>query len=520
LIGVHLMKGWLLCQQEIQSAMAGRRLILGLRSALFTKILSLPASFHTRRKSGELLTRVVTDVNQIKELVLGVGLSFAGEVLTVLGMLVVLAAHDPFLALASVLVLPVLFLPTLRFSSSIRTTAREQRKRQGELAGSINETLRSVRAVQAFGRSDLHRKAFDARDLENLKAEVRMKRLQSNLLRLVEAGVAVGSALVVWIGARKVLGGQLSAGDLIVFVSYLRSMYRPLEDLAKLSSRFNKAVASAERIGEILAMESEIRDPEEPVPLSRARGAIELDRVSFGYDAERLVLDGVSLSVDPGECVALLGESGVGKSSLASLVLRFYDPQAGIVRLDGVDIRRYRLDDLRRQIAVVFQEPYLYGVSLRENIAYGRPSATEEEILDAARKAQVHEFAERLPKGYDTVLGEHGATLSAGQRQRVAIARAFLRDAPVLILDEPMTGLDEGKERQVDEALEELKKGRTTILITHRLRDVDSVDRIIRLHRGRVAEVSTSKPMKAESARRLDPGSETHEPATRAGRNL
>jgi ATP-binding cassette subfamily B protein len=491
LVVFYGLKGWCFYQQEVLTAKTGRRVVLTIRSTLFRKILELPAAFHARRKTGDLLARVIADVNQIKELVLGVGLDVVADSLAFLVQVAILFLIDPVLAGAAVLVIPFLFLGTMRFSRSVSTAAREQRRKQGELAASLNEMLRSIRVLQAFGRSDLQQGAFDQRDVESLRAEVRMRRLQANLVRVVEMGVAVGSALVVWIGARKVFGRDLTSGDLVLFTTYLRSMYRPIQDLARLSSRFSKAVASAERIGEVLAAPNPIADPPDPVPLVRARGAIEFRDVSFEYEEGRPALEGVSFAVEPGECVALFGPSGAGKSTLTTLLLRFYDPTSGSILLDGHDLRRYRVAELRRQIAVVFQEPFLFGVSVRENIAFGKPDATEEEIHAAAKAAQAHEFIERLPQGYDTVLGEHGASLSGGQRQRVAIARAFVRDAPVLLLDEPMTGLDPRKEGEVRAALRALMKGRTTILVAHNLRAIPKADRIVVLERGRLRAIGT-----------------------------
>ena len=423
----------------------------------------------------------MTDVNQIKDLVFGVGFNAIGDVVTVIGMLAILTWYDPILALVAMVAGPIVLIPSRVFSRRIRGVAREQRKRQGELAGSVNEVLRSLRVVQTFDRADAHQRAFDQKDAGQLDADVRMTRLQTNLFRVVEMGVAVGSALILWLGARRVLAGQLSPGDLIVFTQYVRTMYRPFQDMAKLAGRWNKALASAERIADILVTPDTLPDPVRPTPLGRARGDVEFQNVTFAYEGRTAVLNNLNFTVAAGESVALVGPSGIGKSTMSSLILRLHDPQAGSVRLDGVDVRHYLKADLRRQVAVVFQEPWLFGVSVRDNIAYEREGATETEIEAAARAARAHDFILDLPEGYDSVLGEHGATLSAGQRQRLAIARALLRDAPILILDEPMTGLDEGSRREVADALGTLRRGRTTILITHDLEDLDGIDRILRL---------------------------------------
>jgi len=508
LLALYAFKGWCYYHQEVLTAKTGRRVVLTIRSTLFRKILDLPAAFHAKRKTGDLLARVVADVNQIKELVLGVGLDIVADVLVFLLMAAYLFYKAPLLAGAAILVLPLLALGTMRFSTRVRTAAREQRRKQGELAASLNETLRSIRVVQAFGRGDRQHGTFDQRDVESLRAEVRMRRLQANLVRLSEFAVAIGSALVLWFGTKSVVGGELAVGDLYIFLSYLRSMYRPVQDLARLTARSSKALASAERISEILSTPNSIVDPPDPIPLDRARGVVEFRDVSFEYEEGRPALENVSFEVAPGECVALFGPSGAGKSTLTTLLLRFYDPTSGAVLLDGHPLPRYRIEDLRRQIAVVFQEPFLFGVSVRENIAYGKPDATDEEILVAAKAAQAHEFIERLPRGYDTVLGEHGASLSGGQRQRLAIARAFVRDAPVLVLDEPMTGLDPRKEGEVRAALRALMRGRTTILVAHNLRAIPKADRIVVLDHGRLRAIGTPEELtgRVDGLRGVAPG--------------
>lgn len=487
---LYLMKGWFFRHQAIETSRAGKLLITGIRGALLAKVLTLPASGAGQRRTGDLLARVLSDVNQIRDLLLGTGLDVIGEALTFVAMLVILLTLDPWLALGGVLLLPLLVLPTLRTSGALREAAREQRHREGKLSSSLTEVLRSLRVVQAFGREASHLESFGARDAKAMNSEVRLKRLQVRLVQLLDIGVACGTVVVIWFGGQRVLAGELSAGSLFIFMSYLKSMYRPLEDLARLSARFNKAWVSGERISDILGTPESVADPPRPAPLERAAGELEFDRVTFGYRSDAPVLRDVSLRIRPGECVALIGPSGAGKTTLTQLLLRFHDPESGSIRLDGRDLRDYRRADVRAQIAAVFQEPYLFGVSVRENLVYGRADADEAAIRNAAREARADEFIDALPEGYDTILGEHGASLSGGQRQRLSIARALLRDAPILILDEPMTGLDEAREREVHEALRRLKQGRTTLLITHRMDALEGVDRVFVLEPGGVLRES------------------------------
>lgn len=491
---IYLARGWFFRHQSIQTAKAGKTLITGIRGALLERVLRLPSSGEGQRRSGDLLARLLSDVNQIRDLLLGTGLDVIGEVLTFVAMFVILFTIDPWLTLGGTLILPLLILPTLRTSGAIREAAREQRQREGKLTSGLTEVLRSLRVVQAFGRETSHLEAFGARDMKAMNSEVRLKKLQCRLVQLLDFGVAMGTVAVIWFGGQQVLSGALSAGSLFLFLSYLKSMYRPLEDLARLSARFNKAWVSGERISDILGTPETVSDPPRPIPLERAVGELVFDQVSFGYRSGEPVLNDVSFTIRPGECVALIGPSGAGKTTLTQLLFRFHDPDSGAIRLDGHDLRHYRRADLRAQIAAVFQEPYLFGVSVRENLSYGRADADEESLRRAAGEARADEFVQALPHGYDTILGEHGATLSGGQRQRLSIARALLRDAPLLILDEPMTGLDEAREREVQEALSRLRRGRTTLLITHRRDALGDVDRVLVLEPGgRVREVERGR---------------------------
>jgi ATP-binding cassette subfamily B protein len=324
-----------------------------------------------------------------------------------------------------------------------------------------------------------------------LSEGVKASRLAAGLERGVDALVAVSTALVLWHGTMLVLRGALTPGELLVFLSYLKSAFKPVRDFAKYTGRLSRAAAASERVLDLLEQEPEVRDRQGAVPAPPLRGAVHFDGVSFAYVAGYPVVRGLDVEVTPGQRVALVGPSGSGKSTTVGLLLRFYDPDAGCVLVDGRDIREYTLESLRRQISVVLQDTILFAASVRENIGYGTPGVPPDRIEAAARLASAHEFIERLPQGYDTELGERGATLSAGQRQRLAIARAAVREAPILILDEPTIGLDEANETAVTAALERLAAGRTTLLITHDLHRAATADLILYLDQGRVAERGT-----------------------------
>ncbi len=303
--------------------------------------------------------------------------------------------------------------------------------------------------------------------------------------------IALATALVLWQGSRLVLRGAISSGDLLVFLAYLKSAYRPVQDFAKYTGRLAKAAAAGERVMDLLERVPDVRDLPDAVRAPAFRGAVKFEKVDFAYQPGQAALDGVDLAVEPGQRVAIVGPSGSGKSTLVSLVLRLYDPRQGRVLIDGEDIRRFTLESLRAQISVVLQDNILFAVSVRDNIAFAAPGADAEEIEHAARLANAHDFITALPRGYDTVLGERGVTLSHGQRQRIAIARAAVRQAPILILDEPTTGLDKKSERAVLEALQRLNRGRTTFLITHDLRQACGADRVLFVEAGRIAERGT-----------------------------
>jgi ATP-binding cassette, subfamily B, bacterial len=466
----------------------GNELVYTLRRTLFAHLQRLSLSFHNRTRSGEHMTKIVSDTNTLKDVFAESALTGSSHILTFVGMFAVMFFLDWRLGLVVFATLPLLGGTLYYRYRAAKASSRRQRKREAVIATRISEVMSTVPLVQAFGRERHEQERFEAESSEFLEESIRNARIEAVATRSVVVIGALGTAAVVLVGSLQVLAGRMTPGDLLLFTSYVQSMYKPVRNLARLSNKYSKATVSAERISEILEVEPEIQDAPDAVDASELAGEVVFEDVSFDYGDDESVLKDLSFAVRPGQRVALVGASGAGKSTLVSLILRLYQPQEGSIRIDGVNIRDYKLKSLRRQIGIVLQDSVLFGATIRENIAYGRLDATDEEIEAAARAANAHEFIVRLEDGYDTVLGERGDTLSGGQRQRIAIARAVIRDARVLILDEPMTGLDVESEARIQEALDRLMVGRTSFLITHDLHAVANADLVLLLEGGRVVE--------------------------------
>ncbi len=490
-------------------ALAGQRVLGAVRGDLFRHLQTLSLRWHAQRRTGDLTMRLVNDVAMLKEATVTALMPLAASALVLAGMLGVMAWLDWRLALLTLVPLPVVAWATWRASRRIHGASRRQRSREGALAATAAESMGSMRVVQALGLEGALGARFGGAEHDSQREGLAAKRLAAGLERSVELLVAVSTALVLWQGARLVLQGTLSAGDLLVFLTYLKNTFRPVRDYAKHASRVSKAMAAAERVADVLDAEPEIADRPDAIEAPRFAGHLRFEGLRFAHvPGAAPVLDGFDLEVKPGEQVAVVGASGAGKSTLASLVLRLADPQAGRLTIDGHDLRTLRLAGLRRQIGLVPQEPLLFAASVHDNVALGLPDAA---ALDAAElraavraaceRAGADGFVSRLPGGYDSPLGERGATLSGGQRQRLAIARAMLRDSRVLLLDEPTAGLDAHAEARVTEALRALMRGRTSLLITHDLTLAAGADRIVVLDGGRVAEQGTHAALLAQGGR-------------------
>lgn len=472
-------------------AKLGNRVLTQVRAQLYRHVQYLSLSFHTQARTGDLVVRVIADVGMLQDVVVTAFLPMIGKALILVGMVAVMLWMNLQLGLIALAAFPLFWLRTVKLGRRIREVARKQRRREGVMAATVAESITAIKTVQALSLEGAFAEVFSVQNEKTLKQDVEGKRLAASLERTVDLLTAVAGAAVLWYGAPQVLVSELTPGDLLVFLTYLKNVFRPLQDFAKYTSRLGKAAAAGERVLDLLDRVPDVRDLPGAVRAPAFQGAVRFEKVNFSYVRGQTLLEGVELDARPGQFVALVGPSGGGKSTLVSLILRLYDPVKGRVMIDGRDIREFTLESLRSQISVVLQDNLLFAASVRDNIAYGAPNSTPEEVEAVARLANAHEFIEALPQGYDTVLGERGVTLSHGQRQRIAIARAAIRRGAILILDEPTTGLDKKNERAVLEALARLHRGRTTFLITHDLHQSRDADQILYLEGGRILECGT-----------------------------
>lgn len=472
--------------QRIQSTRAGLALGSRLRGELFDHLQRLPPRLQARRHSGDLVVRVVSDVRILRDALTVTPLRTVEEVLVSLGMLAVMLAIDWQLSLMALALLPVVALLFRRYQAPMREAIQQQRKREGAIATTAAEALGATRVVQGFGREKSELKRFGKAASKSIRSGLKAARLEAKLTLASETGIGVVMALIVGVAAVRIRAGEITVGDLVVFAAYLVGFYQPIRRLSRTMHRLQRAASAGERIGEAMSLPQEITDRPDAIPAPRFAGAIDIRNVNFSHREGLPGLREVSLSVAPGEHLSLVGQSGAGKSTLLSLIPRFIDPASGTVAIDGTDIRLYQIASLRRQVALVFQEPVLLRGSIAENIAYGRPDATFAEIRQAAMAAGIADIIEALPEGYDTRIGERGALLSGGQRQCVAIARAVMIDAPIVLLDEPLTGLDPAAARVVAGALDRLAEGRTVLTITHDTTWLHPNDRVAMLVEGRI----------------------------------
>ncbi len=476
----------------------GQRVVFRLRCALFAHLQELSPSFYDKQRLGDLLTRLTSDVQSIQDMLIVVLPMVLLSGFTIAGMLVILTLINPLFGALALMLAISLYVVLHRYLGPIKQVVRQIRRQDGQSNALAQEHLLGIRVVQAFGMETDARERYESSIRESLRLGESAADLESSLPAVVSLLTDTGMILVMAVGSFLILGGLLSIGDLIVLTSYLRSMYKPMRQLAKLSNTYMRASAGAERILDLLQTHSAVKDLPTARPTGKLRGAISFTRVTFGYDPAHPVLHDVSFKVHPGMMVALVGQTGAGKSSILHLLHRFYDVQDGSVRIDRKDIREYTLSSLRQQIALVPQDPMLFRASVRENIAYGRPEATQAEIVAAAQAANADGFIRRLPSGYDTILEERGVGFSGGERQRIAIARAMVRQAPLLLLDEPTVGLDAEIEQSVVEALERLMVGRTTIISAHRLSTIQRADLVLVISGGCIVERGTPFDLLAE----------------------
>lgn len=471
----------------------GHNMVNELRGRLYDHVQRLSLSFHSRRQVGDLLYRLTSDAYAIQTLTMSGMFPIVGSLVLLAGMFVVMVRLDPVLTFLALVVCPILLMLVL--VSPLRrwlvTSAAQMHQQKSGVLALLQWTLPAVRVIQAFTREDDEYRRFREVSEKSLSADLRFYLVQNLYSGAVGLVIAVGTAVVVWVGARHVLAGTLTIGELIVFVAYLTALYGAIDSLSQTYGSIEAARVGVQRVFEILDLEPDVADGTRSFPVGGAAGRVAWEGVSFHYRPDQPVLRDIELRVDVGHKVAIVGRTGVGKSTLLSLLPRFYDPQRGRVTIDGIDVRECSLKSLRQQISMVLQPPLVFPLSIRENIAYGRPDGRLEAIVAAARLARVHEFVTRLPQGYDTVIGEQGATLSEGEKQRLTIARAILHDKPILILDEPTSSVDAETEALIMDALRQLTAGRTTFIIAHRLSTVREADVIVVMREGRIAEQGT-----------------------------
>jgi ATP-binding cassette subfamily B protein/subfamily B ATP-binding cassette protein MsbA len=473
------------------SSRIGHELVYRLRGELFTHLQQLSLSFHARARTGELLTKVVSDTSALKDVFAESALNFASHLLTVVGMFVVMFWLNWRLALVALASFPVVCYALVTLYRRIKFSTRQQRAQEGAVASRIHEMLSALHLVRAFARERHEQERFDLESAHLLEEGVRAARLEAAATRAIEIISAAGLCSVVLVGAMQVIAGRMLPGEVLIFTAYLNSMYKPLRLLARISTQYSKAMASAERITEIFRIEPETKNDRHGLCAYRLRGEIVFQNVSFDYGDGKGVLRDVSFAIRPGQRVALVGASGAGKSTIASLLLRFYEPQAGEILIDGVEIRQYERESLRDQIGVVLQDSILFGASVRENIAYGKPHATDEEIEIAAREARAHEFILELPDGYETIIGERGSTLSGGQRQRLCLARALIKRPSIMLLDEPTSAIDAESSALIQQTVNSLFIDKTMLVISHQFAGIEDFDQILVLKNGQIVERGT-----------------------------
>ena len=479
----------------------GYRMVYALRRELFAHLQRLSLSFHNHARSGDLMTKIAGDTNTLKDVFAESILKFSSQALEVFGMFAIMFALNWKVSLIPLATMPFLCFSLFHLYRKTKASVKKQKRQEGKVASRMTEVLSAIPLVQAYAREKYEEEKFDTVTAETLQESIRIARLEAAATRSSQIITALGTAVAVLFGALQVLHDRMLPGELVLVVAYLNNLYKPLRGLAKLSTDFSKAMASADRISEVLDLEPEIQDRPEAIEVDGLLGEIVFDKVSFDYGGGKEVLKEVSFALAPGQRVAVVGVSGAGKSTIVSLLLRLYESQAGAIFVDGINIQQFRRESLRRQIGIVFQDSILFGATIRENIAYGKPEASLEEIVSAARSANADEFIRELEDGYDSVIGERGATLSGGQQQRIAIARALIRNAPILILDEPMTGLDVESEAKVREALDRLMAGKTCLMITHDLQSVEDADQVLVLEEGRIIERGKHDELVARSGR-------------------
>ena len=488
LVAIQLLWGIMNWMTNYLFVKIGLQALLNLRTDIYSHLQRLSLKYHDARRSTDSSFRVAYDSQSIQTIYNKGFTNIFGSMLTLIGTFIIMVRLDWQLTLLSLAIVPLIVGAIYIFAHRIRRESTSIQEQESAVLTQAQEGLSSIRMVHAFGREEFEISQFHQQARQSLEANLRLTLTNVNSALVISTLMVIGTAAMYYVGTWHVLAGTLTLGSLLVFSAYLLMLYQPLESLTYTTWAMEGATAGAKRCFEVLDRQDDVIDSPEAVAISLAQGAIAFRSVSFGYAQDRHVLRDINLQIDPNQIAGLVGGTGAGKSTLLSLVPRFYDPNKGSITLDGRNLRAITKKALRTQIAIVLQDTLLFSTSVRENIAYGRPEATEEEIVDAARRAQADEFIRQLPNGYASLVGERGGHLSVGQRQRIGIARAFLKNAPVLLLDEPTSALDPATESAIMETIKELMRGRTTLIATHRLATIHSLNQIIVLEQGRIIE--------------------------------
>lgn len=465
-----------------------------LRRALYARVQKLSLAYHDQSKTGDLISRVTDDIDAIQTFIVSGLLSIVVDIATIVGFIGVMFYLSWQLTLIAMTVVPVLFTIVYVYTRKVKKYSRAVRKQEGKMISVVQEVLGSIRVVKAFARENYEIQRLEGESLETVEAALKARKLKARLVPLVTVVTGVGTALVLYFGGRQALGNAaagVSAGTIVLFLAYIAKMYKPMQDISKIMDSYSKADVGYERIKEVIEVEDELRDAPDARNAPRLRGDIDMENVNFCYNSDQPILSDINLHVKAGTTVAIVGPTGSGKTTLVNLIPRFYDVTSGVVKVDGIDVRTLKQRSLREQISLVLQDTLLFSGTIWDNIAYGRPEAGYEQIVRAAEMANATEFIDKLPHKYDTVVGERGLTLSGGQRQRIAIARAIVRKSPILILDEPSSGLDAASEQLVFEALDRLMENKTAIVIAHRLSTIRKASCIYVVKDGRIVEQGT-----------------------------
>jgi ATP-binding cassette subfamily B protein len=478
----------------ILNTYTGEKLVRNFRYLLFNHIQRLSLAYHDRKGTADSVYRIQYDTSAIRTLIIGNLSPILNSSITLVGMIIIMFTINWHFALITCFIIPPMVMLTRISTKKLKKDWKKVKEYESNAMSIIQEVLGAIRVVKAFGQEDGESERFMAKADRAMKGQLKVAWIGALFYFCVGMTFATGTALFIFFGAKYVHAGEMTLGELTMVIAYLGQIYGPLDKISRNLNEIQSSLTSMERVYALLDEESEVKETEHPLHLTRAKGSIEFENVSFFYKKETNVLSNISFKIQPGDRVGIMGSTGAGKSSLINLITRFYDPASGQIFIDGIDIKKFKLYDYRKQFSIVLQEPVLFSTTIAENIAYGLPDASEKEIIEAAKMANAHDFITRCTDGYDTLVGERGMSLSGGERQRISIARAFIKNAPILILDEPTSSLDVKTEALIMEAMERLMKGRTTFLITHRLDSLDACNIILHLEKGRLVEVINNNP--------------------------